>query len=116
MVNFRYNSILPSFLCHMLNNAVALFLETLGSGGQSDTLSISEIADEIAAVQPWLLWLLFGSAFFSLGALYLFYLICKRLRRQSGKETSFVLSPGERRSIILHWPVVLIIVFFVWFL
>jgi len=107
----RYNSILPAILCHMLNNTVAAMLLKAASGGQESIwTSDALLAGEISAAQPWLLW---GSAFLFIGALYLFFRVCKYLHRQTEKGTRFVLTSSEARGIILHWPVVLITVLFV---
>jgi hypothetical protein len=43
-----------------------------------------------------------------LGCFYLVYRVCKRLRRQSQKETPFLMTIYEAARIFFHWPVVLI--------
>ena len=100
----RYNSILPSFLCHMLNNAVALLIRYIGEQENTWASNVM-LTREIAATLPWLLWV---SALLCLGAMYLFYRLFKRLRRQSESGVCFALTSREARSIFLHWPVILI--------
>jgi membrane protease YdiL (CAAX protease family) len=103
----RYNSIIPSFLFHIINNSV-LLLRLMDASEQI------QATQEIAEAEPRLLW---ESLIFCLGALYLFYRICKRLRRQSEKGVRVTLTYRESRRIFLHWPVVLVMgLFFIGFL
>jgi membrane protease YdiL (CAAX protease family) len=105
----RYNSVLPSILCHMINNFAAIFLTALGGDrSASPDPTAEELRQAIsgfADLQPQ--GMLYAAAVF-LGLSYLFYRVCRRLRRQSGEEAPFLMTIYEAARIFFHWPVVLV--------
>jgi multisubunit Na+/H+ antiporter MnhC subunit len=105
----RYNSVLPSILCHMINNSVVIFLTALGGGsGEAAPLAEEDLRQVIGAfveLQPQAM--LYATAVL-LGVFYIFYRVCARLRRQSERETPFLMTIYEAARIFFHWPVVLV--------
>jgi membrane protease YdiL (CAAX protease family) len=104
ILTVRYNSVLPSILCHMINNFAVVFLM---APSESVPLTHQEAAGALAEIQPQAI---FYVAAVLLGSFYLFCRICIRLSRQSEREAPFLMTIYEAARIFFHWPLVLIAV------
>jgi membrane protease YdiL (CAAX protease family) len=106
ILTIRYNSILPPFLFHMINNFVAIF-PAVGNidhpEATSEPMDALQFTEAVAGARRWIL----PCLIVLVGALYILYRVCKRLRRQSEAETPLNMTIYEAGQILFHWPVVL---------
>jgi membrane protease YdiL (CAAX protease family) len=117
VLTIRYNSILPSFLFHMLNNLAAIFFRATNAAGPETTAEA--FSDFVRAILDAKFGLLSCSALVVAGGLSALFRLARRLRRQSGAEAPLLMTIYEAGQILFHWPIVLmeagfVVFFFKW--
>lgn len=115
VLTVRYNSILPSFLIHMLGNFLAFSMPLLAGSSEAsgrgevrleDMLNLSQ---SIEALQPVLSII---TALLTLLCCYLIYRLIRRLWRQKGPDNLLPLTINDAARVFFHWPVLGVMVFF----
>ena len=104
ILTVRYNSVLPSFLSHMLNNSLVVLMQFADQSGESTSFLLSDalqLTRSLVSLQPWIS-LTAGAIF--LGSAYLLYRICRRLWRQTWRQPPLAIDIYEAARVFFHWP------------